>query len=102
MTKAGQEKARGSTAPNFQSLAEELASVAPPLTADQLDALGRIVGSAPPGPEPELKPAPAARRRQPKQLALPYDQIDPKSPRVVVHGRKVIRVVEEHPIAETG
>lgn len=91
---------------DIQSHAERLAAAAPPLTVDQLDALGQIVRSVPPQPPAAVKPG-RRRQRLPRQLAPPYNQVVARPARVVLHGRKVIRRqrlrdVEEHPAAETG
>ncbi len=91
-------------ATDVTTYAQELAAAAPPLTTDQLDALGRIVRSVPSTSPP--KPA-QARRRKARQLHLPYDQVDTKAAGVGIHGRHVLRNqqlggIEEHPVTETG
>jgi hypothetical protein len=52
--------------------AAALATAAPPLTADQLDALGQIIQTAVPPPKEPLKRV-RQRPKQATQLKLPYN-----------------------------
>src|SRR5690242_6043371 len=103
MAKLADRQPQASTV-DIEAYAAVLASTAPPLTPDQLDALGQIIRSVPSVPKsPPTKPGRVGRRKH-RQLELPYDQINTELPGAALHGRQirrrqVIRNVKEHPVA---
>ena len=92
---------------DIATYAQQLATAAPPLTAEQLDALGQIMRSTPTVAGPPHPKSARTKRSKHWQLQLPYDQVDAQPASVVVHGREIVRVkrigdVKEHPVTEMG